>query len=291
MTVAKFCREIYRTYIVEMPNNFAAALSYYSLFSLIPTLYIALLVARVFIDDTAVMQVLFARVTSVMGVDVAELLKDALEVIAKDGSQRATVDLIVGSFALLLSASLVFFKLQYALNTIWKVPPAAKDQTKVFLVNRLISFAMVLCVGILILVVSLSNFLIAFFDSLLQLQLDVPYLNTGTNWVIYAATIALIFRFLPGARISWRTALIGAGVTALLLLTGTRMLGWYLARSNVGSAFEAAGTMAVLLIGIYFLAQCFIFGAVFTRVFAEFYGGGIHLRKAPSTRPTRWPPR
>lgn len=278
--IARVCREVYLTYIVEMPNNFAAALSYYSLFSLVPTLYIALLIARLFIDDVVVMQGLFARVTSVMGVEVAELVKDALEVVAKNGAKRATVDLVVSSFALLLSASLVFFKLQYALNTIWKVPPAAKGQTKVFLVNRLISFAMVLCVGILILVISLSNLLVSFFDSLLQLQLDAPYLNVGTNWLIYAAAIALTFRFLPDARISWRAALIGAGVTALLLLTGTRMLGWYLARSNVGSAFEAAGTMAVLLIAIYFLAQCFIFGAVLTRVFAELYGGGIHPRNA-----------
>jgi membrane protein len=166
------------------------------------------------------------------------------------------------------------------LNTIWKVPPAAEGQTKAFLVNRLISFVMVLCAGILILVISLSNLLISFFDSLLQLQLDVPYLNVGTNWLIYAAAIALTFRFLPDARISWKAASVGAGVTALLLLTGTKMLGWYLARGQVGSAFEAAGTMAVLLIAIYFLAQFFVFGSVLTRVFAEFYGGGIQPRSA-----------
>lgn len=173
-----------------------------------------------------------------------------------------TENTLVRSFALLLSASMVFFKLQYALNTIWKVPPAAAGQTKAFLVNRLISFGMVLCVGILFLVISLSNFLLAFFDSLLGLQLDLPYLNAGTNWLIYAAAIALLYRFLPDGRISWRAALVGAGVTALLLMTGTRMLGWYLARGNVGSAFEAAGTMAVLLIALYFLAQFFIFGSV-----------------------------
>jgi membrane protein len=115
------------------------------------------------------------------------------------------------------------------------------------------------------------------------MQLDIPYLNTGTNWFIYAAAIALAFRFLPDARISWRVSFIGAGVTALLLLTGTKMLGWYLARGKVGSAFEAAGTMAVLLIAIYFLAQFFIFGSVLTRVFADFYGGGIHPRNASNS--------
>jgi membrane protein len=278
--VGNFGKEIYRTYIVEMPNNFAASLSYYSLFSLVPTIYIGFLIAGIFIDDKAAMQYIFTRVENVLGADVAKLLMQALEGISQDPSSRAIIDLVVSSFAILLSASLVFFKLQYALNTIWKIPPATKGQTKIFLLNRLISFVMVFCVGILLLVITLSYVLISFFDSLLQLQLSIPFLNLGTNWVIYTAAIALVFKLLPDARIRWKDAVIGAGVTALLLSAGSKMLGWYLAKGSVGSAFEAAGTVAVLLIAIYFLAQFFIFGTVFTRVFAEFYGGGIRPRKA-----------
>ena len=215
-----------------------------------------------------------------MGADVADLLKHALDGISADSSNRAPVDIAVSLFALLLSASLVFFKLQYALNTIWRVPAAAKGQTKVFFLNRLISFAMVFSVGVLILVLSLAQILLSFFDSLFQMELAIPYLNSGSNWIIYSAAIALIFRFLPHTRISWKTAFVGAGVTALLLMAGTKTLGWYLAKGNLGSAFEAAGTIAVLLIAIYFLAQFFIFGSVFTRVFAEYYGGGIrHVDK------------
>lgn len=286
-TIGDFFREVYRTYLVEMPNNFAAALSYYSLFSLVPTLYVGLLLARVFIDDMVLLEFLFARVESVMGADVSALLKDALEQISKYSSSRSTMESVVSSFALLLGASLVFFKLQYALNTIWKVPPPARGQTRVFLANRLISFAMVLCVGILFLVISLASVLFSFFESLLQAQFDRPVLNIGTNWLIYAVAIALLFRFLPNGRISWRAALVGAGVTAMLLLTGTKMLGWYLAKSNIGSAFEAAGTMALLLIAIYLLAQCFILGAVLTRVFAELYGGGIQQRRFAATWSSR----
>ena len=278
-SLGNFGKEIYRTYVVEMPNNFAASLSYYSLFSMVPTIYISFLIAGIFIDDKAAMQSVFTKVENVLGSDVAKLLMHALEGISQDPSSRAFVDLIVSSFAILLSASLVFFKLQYALNTIWKIPPANKGQTKIFLLNRLISFAMVLCVGILILVITLSHILISFFDSLLQIQLSVPFLNLGTNWVIYTAAIALLYKLLPDAHIRWKDAVIGAGVTALLLSAGTKMLGWYLAKGSVGSAFEAAGTVAVLLIAIYFLAQFFIFGTVFTRVFADFYGGGIHPRK------------
>ena len=279
-SVGNFGKEIYRTYVVEMPNNFAASLSYYSLFSLVPTIYIGFLIAGIFIDDKAAMQYLFTRVENVLGADVAQLLMHTLEGISPDSSSRAIIDLVVSSFAILLSASLVFFKLQYALNTIWKIPPATKGQTKIFILNRLISFVMVFCVGILLLVITLSYVLISFFDSLLQLQLSIPFLNLGANWVIYTAAIALVFKLLPDARIRWKDAVIGAGVTALLLSAGTKMLGWYLAKGSVGSAFEAAGTVAVLLIAIYFLAQFFIFGTVFTKVFADFYGGGIHPRKA-----------
>ena len=117
-SVVNFGREIYRTYIVEMPNNFAASLSYYSLFSLVPTIYIAFLIVGIFIDDKASMQFLFTKVESVLGADVAELIKHALEGISKDSSNRAAIDMIVSLFAILLGASLVFFKLQYALNTI-----------------------------------------------------------------------------------------------------------------------------------------------------------------------------
>jgi membrane protein len=279
-SVGNFGKEIYRTYVVDMPSNFAASLSYYSLFSLVPTIYIAFLIAGIFIDDEAAMQYMFAKVENVLGVDVAESLMQALEGISHDPSSRAIVDLIISSFAMLFSASLVFFKLQYALNTIWKIPPSTKGQTKTFILNRLLSFVMVFCVGILVVVITLSYVLISFFDSLPQLQLSIPFLNLGTNWVIATAAIALVFKLLPDARISWKDAVIGAGVTAFLLSAGAKVLGWYLAKGNVGSAFEAAGTVAVLLIAIYFLSQFFIFGTVFTRVFADFYGRGIYPRKA-----------
>lgn len=278
-SVGHFCYEIYRTYVVKMPNNFAASLSYYSLFSLVPTIYIAFLIAGIFIDDKAAMQYIFTKVENILGAYVAKFLMHTLEGISQDPSNRAIVDIIVSFSAILLSASLVFFKLQYALNTLWKIPPASKGQTKILILNRLISFLMVFCVGILILVITISYVMISFFDTLLQLQISIPFLNMGTNWVIYTAAIALLFKLLPDARISWKDALIGAGVTAFLLSAGSKMLGWYLAKGSVGSAFEAAGTVAVLLIAIYFLAQFFIFGVVFTRVFSKYYGRGIHPRK------------
>ena len=91
--------------------------------------------------------------------------------------------------------------------------------------------------------------------------------------------IALVFKLLPNASVSWRDVFVGGAVTAVLLEIGTILVAEYISEGTVGSAFEAAGIVAVLLIAIYFLAQFFIFGIVFTRVFADTFGGGIHLRK------------
>ena len=277
-SVGNFGKEIYRTYVVDQPNHFAASLSYYSLFSLIPTIYIAFQISGLFIDNEAVTQHLLAEVKNLLGVNVAELLIVMLEAISRRPSSITIVDGFVSSVVMLFGASLLFFKLQYALNTIWKIPPSTKGQTKTFILNRLLAFIMVFCVGILFIVMSLSSVLVSFFDSLLQLYR--PFLNFGTNLAISVVAIALVFKLLPNARISWKDATIGAGMTAFLLSAGTKGLGWYLSNSKVSSFFEAAGSVALLLIAIYFLSQLFIFGAVFTRVFSDCFGSCIQPRKA-----------
>lgn len=281
--VGNFGKEIYRTYVVDQPNHFAASLSYYSLFSLIPTIYIAFLFAGIFIDNQTATLRLFAQVENLLGVDVANLLMYMLDRISQGPSSSAIVDRFISSIAMLFGASLLFFKLQYALNTIWKIPPSTKSQTKKIILSRLLSFTMVFCVGVLVVVITLAYILVSFIDSLLHLQTSSPFLNLGTNLAIGTVAIALVFKLLPDARVSWKDAVIGAGVTALLLSAGVKGLGWHVANWKVDSAFEAAGSVAVLLIAIYFLSQFFIFGVVFTRAFADFYGSGIHPRKAVET--------
>jgi membrane protein len=277
--VGNFVKEIYRTYVVDQPNHFAASLSYYSLFSLVPIMYIAFSFAGIFIDNEATTQRVFVEVKNLLGVDVAELLINMLEGISQNPSRSTIFDRIVSFFAMLLGASLLFFKLQYALNTIWKVPPSAKNQTKKFILNRFLAFIMVFCVGVLVVFISLAYIMLSFFDSLLQLQFSIPYLNIGTNMMIITAAIALVFKVLPDARIGWKDAVVGAGVTTVLLSIGAKGLGRYIADWKIGSVFEALGSVAVLLIAIYFLSQFFIFGVVFTRVFANLHGNGIHPRE------------
>jgi membrane protein len=279
-SLENFGKEIYRTYIVDQPNHFAASLSYYALFSLVPIIYVATFFAGLFIDSEAATQRILTEVGTMLGVDVANLLLYMLDRISLQPSESGIVGWMVSFISMLLGASLLFFKLQYTLNTIWRVPPSPKNQTKALLLNRIFALLMVVSVGILLVIITLSNLFINFAESLFQSGISLPFLNVGTTSIISIASIALLFRVLPDARIKWRDALIGASVTALLLSAGVKGLGWYVSNWKVGSPFEAAGSVAVLLIAIYLMAQFFIFGAVFTRVFAEHYGGGLQPRQA-----------
>lgn len=279
ISIRNFGKEIYRTYVVDQPNHFAAAISYYSLFSLIPTLYIAFEFSGFFIDNTVVTQHMFAKIEKLLGIEVVELLLVMLEAISQSPSTGTILERLVTFSAMLFGASLLFFKLQFALNTIWKIPPSPEGQTKTFLLNRLFSFLTVFCVGIFVMFTSLAFILVGFLESILQVQLNTPFLSFGANFAISIVGIAILFKLLPNARISWFDAFIGGVVTASLLTAGIKGMGWYLANSKFGSFFDAVGAIALLLIAIYFLSQLFIFGAVFTRVFADIYGGGITAHK------------
>jgi membrane protein len=275
LSIQNFGKEIYRTYVTDQPNHFAAAISYYSLFSLIPNIYIAFEFSGLFIDNAVVTQHMFAEIENLLGGDVVELLLVLLEAISKSPSSGTMFERLFSSSAMLFGASLLFFKLQFALNSIWKIPHSTEGQTKTLLLNRLFSFMTVLCVGIFVMFTSLAFILVSFLESILQIHLNSPFLNFGANLTIIIVGIAILFKLLPNARVGWFDAFIGGAVTASLLTAGTKGLGWYLANSKFGSFIDALGAVALLLIAIYFLSQIFIFGAVFTRVFAEIYGGGI----------------
>ena len=103
-------------------------------------------------------------------------------------------------------------------------------------------------------------------------------LSFGLTLVIGTVAIALMFKTLPNVSVSWKDVSVGAFVTALLLIAGANILGLYVARCTLGSAFEAAGTVAVLLISVYFLAQFLVFGTVFTRIYANSFGNGVRSR-------------
>jgi membrane protein len=270
--VIDFGKEVYQIWITERPSTLAAALAYYGMFSLAPLIYVAFSVAGIVLDEASVANRFFDRLEFVMGAETAQFVQEAVYNLQQTSTGGSLLWSIISFLALLFAASGMFFQLQYALNTVWNVPAAERGETKNFIRQRLFSFLMVIGVGILLIIMAAASLLLSWITSFLNI--DAP----GTGYTLLAflavATVsfALIYKILPNISISWRDVWIGAAVTAVMVIFGGLIIGFYLSRSSATSALQAAGSVAVVLLGIRYMAQIFLIGAVFTRVYAHMFG-------------------
>ncbi len=271
-SLKEFIQELYRIWATERPGQLAAALAYYGLFAFAPVIFIAFWVAGLFIDQISAAGQFLARIENLFGSEIAILIQDSVEAIAETTTGSSVIATLISIGALLLAASGLFYQLLFALNKVWGVPPPEGGRTSGLIRQRLFSFLMVIGVGLLFIFATLINVLLSWFGSLFDLGTTMPVLNTLGFLLIATVAFALIYKILPEVEITWHDVWIGAFVTAVLVLLALLIFGAYLNFSNIGSAFEAAGAFAVLLIGIYTIAQVFLFGAMFTRVYADMYG-------------------
>jgi membrane protein len=271
-SIVEFAKELYRIWATERPGQLAASLAYYGMFAFAPVIFIAFWVAGFFIEQFST-DLFFTRMENLFGSEVTIFIQDSVNAISETTTGSSVLTTLISVGALLLAASGLFYQLLFALNKVWGVPPPERGgQTSGLIRQRLFAFLMVIGVGLLCILASLVNVIFSWFGSLLELGASTPLLTLLGSLGIATLAFALIYKILPEAEISWRDVWIGAFVTAVLVILAAIIFGAYLSFGNVGSAFEAAGAFAVLLIGIYTIAQVFLFGAMFTRVFAEMYG-------------------
>ncbi len=262
---------ISRTY-TEWDRNDAptlgAALSYYTVLSLAPLLVIAVAIAALAFGKQAVQEAILDQVTGLVGSTGAEAIRTML---ANAQSPKAGVFAsLMGFGVLLFGASGVFSELRKALNRIWEVrlPPASGFLS--MLRGQLFSFTMVVGIGFLLLVsllataflAGLGKFVAGYFPAVLQVANNV--LSLAAITVLFA----LIYRFVPEQTLPWRVLWPGSFATAILFTLGKYLLGVYLGKASVGSAYGAAGSLVVLFVWVYYSAQLFLFGAEFTRIYA-----------------------
>ena len=275
-SIEHFIKELYNIWITERPNILAAALAYFGMFSFAPVIFIAFTVAGFFINELAMANNIFQNIENVLGEDMALYIQSAVVSLSQTTASDASFwSSAIAFLALLLAASGLFFQLQYALNTIWKVPPPDKNETTAFLKQRLFAFLMVIGVGFLLVLVTLTNIILSWFNTLLPVLSRVPYLNTLTFLGFTTLSFALIYKILPDTKVAWRDVWLASALTAVLMALGGQLLGLYLTSGKFGTAFAAAGMVAVILISFYFFAQIFLFGAIFTRVYAYMFGSRI----------------
>ncbi len=255
-----------------------AALAYYTVFSLVPFLVVVIAVIGLVFGEVAAQSAILSQIAELVGEQTAAAIKDMIQ--RADQPSTGLFATAVAVATLLIGASGVFGQLQDALNTVWGVEPKEDRGVWGFIKDRFLSFVAVLGTGFLLLVsLILSSALSAlgkWFNGLLPLpEIVLQVMNFAVSFVIITGLFALIFKVLPDAKVAWRDVWIGAALTSALFTIGKFALGVYLGKSNVASAYGAAGSLVLVLLWVYYSAQILLYGAEFTQVYANRVGERI----------------
>jgi membrane protein len=260
----------------------AAALSYYTIFSLPAILVLMLMLISAVMNPSDVRGGLEGQLQALMGPSAGEQIRTIIQQ-AEQKPHNGLLPTILGIAGLLFGATGAFGQLQKTLNRAWNVEPDPNQGgIKNFLTKRLFSFGMILVVAFFLLVsLVISTALTGLggrLGSFLPSGVSGPILEV-LNSVISLAVITLLFaalfKVMPDAKISWRNVWVGAAVTAVMFVLGKFLIGFYLGKSNPGQAYGAAGSLAVLLLWVYYSSLILLFGAEFTETWAERRGRGI----------------
>lgn len=280
--VGKLLKETFKEWQEDKASRIAAALAYYTVFSISPLLVIAIAIAGAFFGQDTAQEQITEQLTALVGEDGVKPILMALNNISQPRIRGLASLISIG--VLLLGASGIFAQLQDALNTVWKVTPQPGQGLLPFIRKRVSSFLMVLAIGFLLM---LSLILSAVVGALSKYRTDFlpgsSILWENLDFIVSLGLMTflfcLMFKYVPDVKIAWKDVFVGAVITAVLFLFGKFLLGVYLSRGSLGSAYGAAGSLIVLLAWIYYSAQIVLLGAEFTQVYARMYGSKIRPTK------------
>lgn len=265
----------------------AAALSYYITFSLAPLLLIVIAVAGLLMGNDSAREAILQQARTLVGNSGADALAELMKGAHKPATSVAAG--IVGVITLLLGATGVVGQLQDALNTVWHVKPRPGRRIRGIIRSRIVSFAMVLGIGFLLLVSLVVSAAIEslggyFWKGETQFIIEALHFLLSTAFI--TVLFAMMFKFLPDVRLKWRNIWFGALVTSLLFSLGKTLTAIYIAKSSIASSYGAAGSLVIILTWVYFSSASFLLGAEFTHAFTNYHDGTPEKKRGIIARPT-----
>lgn len=271
-------REAALAFSQDKAPRLAAALAYYAIFAIAPLLFFVLAVASGLLADANVQEQLFEFLAANLNQSAVEFVKG----IVPDGSklqQSTLLASIAGFVTLFMGSTGLFVQLQDALNTLWGAEPPTGNGILNVIKSRLLSFALVLGIGVIIIAFLIGNtYLSAIAEQLGEtIGLGTFFVRVVTFVVsagILTVVFAALYKTLPNVKLQWKEVWIGSAITSVLFTLGQLGIGIYLGQTAPGSAFGAAGSLVLLLLWIYFSSMVFFFGAEVTWVYSQKYGSG-----------------
>jgi membrane protein len=277
---ASLFKQTFDEWIADKAPQLGAALAYYTVFSLAPLIVVLLaLVGFVFRNDPAGA---WQKVTEQMSYFLGKSAIEVIQNIAAQASHphKGLAAAIIGIALALFGASGVFGQLQGALNTIWDVKPKPGAGIAGYLRTRFLSFALVAGICFLLLVSLTIEAVLKSFSRYLQSVFSEGVVLATIIYLIFDLAVmtfffAFIFKFLPDAKVRWRDVWFGAFMTAVFFAIGKWALGLYLGSGSAASAYGAASSLVTLLLWVYYSSQILLFGAEFTQVWSNRFGGAV----------------
>ena len=273
-------RETWYEFLDTNAFDKGAALAYYTIFGLPPILIIIINAIGWIFGEDAVSGEIYFQIKGLIGSQGALEVQRMVENISQ--SNELTFATVVGVVTLLLSATGMFISMQNSLNVIWGVKPKPKREYLKMLIDRLLSFAIILSITFLLLVslvvhalmAKIGKYLLDFFGETAMILIHM--FNTVFSLAVVTLLFSTIYKFLPDAKIRWRDVWVGSIVTALLFSLGKWLIGLYLGNSNIATIYGAAGTVVVILTWVFYSSQILFFGAIFTLIYSRKFGFNIY---------------
>jgi membrane protein len=274
----------------------SAALAFYTLFSLAPVLVVVSSVSGAFFGRERVRSQVVREFEQLIGTDAGQAIQGILD--KATGSVTGGLAGILGILTLIFGATAVFIQLQSALNVVWEVTPRRGHLIRTLLTKRLLSFALVLAIGFLLLVSLALSAAVNSLRDYMQERFAAPAgllqaLDVLLSFVLFSLLFALIYRILPDVEIPWRDVWLGSVVTSALFSIGKLLIGLYLGHTTIASAYGAAGSVVIIVLWVYYTSLIALLGAEFTRVHSRYFYGSrreatpgakrVHTIKIPGT--------
>jgi len=277
--VFKYLKQVGTEFIEDNILKYSASLAYYTVFSLAPLLIIIISICGLLFSREAIEGHVYHQIKGLVGSDAATQVQDTIKNIHIFGHNFfATVISIV---VLLVGATGIFGEVQDSLNKIWGLRIKTRKTWWKLILNRILSFSLILCIGFVMMVSLLLNALVSAFGNYLSRYasgLSVVMIQITDSVLSFLATtflFTLMFKMLPDAKIKWKDVLIGGLITSTFFTLGKLGIGYYLGQSNLATVYGAAGSIIIIMVWVYYSAMILYLGAEFTKVYAKFYGGKI----------------
>jgi membrane protein len=267
----QYVQAVVEGFIADDALSRGASISFYTVTSIGPVLFIAVAIAGLVFGDAAARGAISEQLGALMGQEAADLVERVVQ--GASGKSTGIIASVIGAITLLITASGVFGEMQSALNKIWKAQPQGVTISRLVRA-RIASLGLVAALGFLLLVSLVISALLSaladYIDAWLPFgALMLRLLHFMISFALISVLFAAIYKVLPDVKLSWRDVMIGAVVTTLLFSLGKFLIGLYLAHSAMASSYGAAGALIVILMWVYYSAQIFLLGAEFTKVHAS----------------------